>query len=50
MVSVTSLPLYLHERETVPFEHENGWASGPMWMRPENLTPTGVRKPGLSSP
>jgi hypothetical protein len=45
VVSVRPLPLYLQERETVPFEQETGWASGPIWMRPENLAPTGVRTP-----
>jgi hypothetical protein len=26
-----------------------GWASGPIWMGPENLVPTGFRTPDLSA-
>jgi hypothetical protein len=31
--------------EPVPILQEAGWASGPVWMGTENLTPTGIRSP-----
>jgi hypothetical protein len=32
-------------KDPVPFVHEAGWASGPVWTGAENLAPTGIRSP-----
>ena len=45
MVSPTSLPLYIRDRDPVPIVQEDGWASPPVWTSKENLTPTRVRNP-----
>lgn len=34
-----------YERDAVLIVKETGWALGPIWMGPENLTLTGVRTP-----
>ena len=35
------------KRDPVPIVglHDAGWVSGPVWMGPENIAPTGVRTP-----
>ena len=45
MDSAVPRPLYPQKRDPVPIAQEAGWALGPVWMGPENLTPTGVRTP-----
>ena len=49
-VKVTRQPLYLQEGELLPTLQEVGWASGPGWMFPENLSPHDVSSPGPSCP
>jgi len=45
MVSATSRPLYLWERDPVPLVEKAGWARGPVWTCAANLAPNGIRSP-----
>jgi hypothetical protein len=38
LVNATPQPLYPRERETAHIVQVAGWASGPVWMGPQNLT------------
>ena len=44
-VSVTSQPLFVPGKGSVPIVQEDGWAPGPVWTGAENLGPTGIRYP-----
>jgi hypothetical protein len=37
-------------KDPVPIVLEDRWAPGPVWMRAENLAPTGIRSPDRPSP
>jgi hypothetical protein len=43
-------PLYPLGRDPVLFIQVVGWASDPVWTGMENLAPTGVQSPDLSTP
>jgi hypothetical protein len=38
-------PYFTPGKDPVPIVQEAGWAPGPVWTGPENLTPTGIRSP-----
>jgi hypothetical protein len=46
----TPRPLYPREKDGVLIVQGAGWASGPVWMGPENIAPTGIRTTGSSCP
>jgi hypothetical protein len=42
---VTPRPLFTPGKDPVPTVEKDGWDSGPVWTRVENLAPTGIRSP-----
>ena len=49
MINATLQPLYPWAKDTVHIVQEAGWAPGSVWTGVENLTPAGIRSPGLAA-
>jgi hypothetical protein len=50
VVRVTPWPIYLRDGHQAIIVQKDGWASGPIWVVPQNLALTGVSHPRPLSP